>query len=328
MTKRIERQVLAARVAKHRDIFKSTFRQISKAMLIPLSTVHRWYVSRPRPREGLVARVKECLAEVTRTSVCRTLDDVRKALAKKGLSTSTSTISRAAKGVFSKRKVYPFKPVNHGNEELRQTFSGFVRNNPSLWDDLVSVDECAVYLNCNRQLAWYRRGPKLRVRDGNNASRVKVSLILAVHPTHGIIHHRAICGSYNKVEFATFLRELHTHLPACLQNPHLVMDNVSFHKSKEIVTLYEKFNMKAIYVPPYTSEWNPVERVFHMVKSKFRSTITAQLLEDRGTTLRTLADIIAAVHDNQRHCISNIYAHVKTLVMDMRPLGSTPVIIG
>jgi hypothetical protein len=276
----------------------------------------------------LVERVKKRISSITESKVCRTRDDIRRELANEGLVVSNSTISRAAKRAISKRKVYPFKPVKEGNAELRQTFSGFVGSNPGLWDDVISLDECAVYLNCNRQAAWYRRGPKLRTRDDNNGSRIKVSVLMAVHPVHGILHSRVISGNYNKVEFGRFIRELHEHIPTTLVKPRLLMDNVAFHKSRETRELYQEFDMEPIFVPPYTSEWNPIERVFHMIKSKFRSTITAKLLEDRSVALKCLSGTIQQIHDTQRVQISNIYDYVRSIVVAQQPLGRASVIIG
>jgi DDE superfamily endonuclease len=324
-----ERSVLATRVARHRDVFRRSFREIACSLLIPLSTVHRWYVSRTqsRSRRGLLERAQECITEVTNTNVCRTLDDIRRIMAKRGLAVSNSTISRAAAREVSKRKVYPFKPVNQGITELRESFSKFVTNNPNLWDDFISIDECAVYLNCNRQSAWYKRGPKLRAKDDNNGSRIKVSLIMAVHPKHGVIHCKVIPGNYNKVEFGGFLRELHEHLPKCMSSPLLLMDNVAFHKSKETTKMYSEFNMRPIFVPPYTSEWNPIERVFHMVKSKFRSLVDVQLLKDRQACLHRLSEVVRHVHENQIQNISNIYTYVKSIVTAMQPLGRASVIL-
>lgn len=326
--KQLERDVLTTRVVRHRNIFGHSFRTIASSLLIPLATVHRWYISRKRPGRGLLNAVKECISRITDANVCRTRDDIRQMLAMNGLNVSNSTISRAAARTISKRKVYPYKPVNQGNVALRETFSGYISNNPAVWEDVISIDECAVYLNCNRQAAWYRRGPKLRTRDDNNGSRIKVSVIMAVHPVHGIIHSKVIPGNYNKVEFGHFVRELHQHLPASMGPARLLMDNVAFHKSAEIVKLYNEFGMETLFVPPYTSEWNPIERVFHMIKSKFRSTVTANLLKDRGAALKSLADIIQQVHETQRVEIANIYNYVRSIVVAMRPLGRSSVTIG
>jgi transposase len=48
------------------------------------------------------------------------------------------------------------------------------------------------------------------------------------------------------------------------------MDNVSFHKSKEIKELILKSKNKIIYIPPYSPEYNPIEGVFHILKNKIR----------------------------------------------------------
>jgi len=48
----------------------------------------------------------------------------------------------------------------------------------------------------------------------------------------------------------------------------ILMDNASIHKTKKIEEFFSKFDYLSISLPQYTPEWNPIERVFGILKSR------------------------------------------------------------
>ena len=44
------------------------------------------------------------------------------------------------------------------------------------------------------------------------------------------------------------------------------MDNVSFHKSSKIKDEIEKVGAKILYLPPYSPELNPIEKMWSKIK--------------------------------------------------------------
>ena len=48
------------------------------------------------------------------------------------------------------------------------------------------------------------------------------------------------------------------------------MDNVPFHKSKEVIALIEKSKNIPLFIPPYSPEFNGIENIFSILKSKVR----------------------------------------------------------
>ena len=59
-------------------------------------------------------------------------------------------------------------------------------------------------------------------------------------------------GSCNKQVFMEWLKS--SLLPSLEQGVSLVMDNVAFHKSKEIIELVQSFFIKIIFLPPYSPD--------------------------------------------------------------------------
>jgi transposase len=72
--------------------------------------------------------------------------------------------------------------------------------------------------------------------------------------------------------------------------PHLqpgdtvIMDNLSSHKSATVVQLIEETGAKLLYLPPYSPDLNPIEKMWSKVKSHLRS--------EARRTKRTLTNAI------------------------------------
>ena len=70
-----------------------------------------------------------------------------------------------------------------------------------------------------------------------------------------------VIGSFNKERFLSFLKSL--ELDA---NTVILLDNVSFHRSKEVVHFANSKGRILLYTPPYSPWFNPIEGVFSICK--------------------------------------------------------------
>ena len=59
------------------------------------------------------------------------------------------------------------------------------------------------------------------------------------------------------------------------KNKYILMDNVSFHKSKKIVETIENSGNKVLYIPPYSPNFNPIA-----IKIKDFIAVTSKMLEE------------------------------------------------
>jgi transposase len=50
----------------------------------------------------------------------------------------------------------------------------------------------------------------------------------------------------------------------------LILDNASFHKSKEITELFEKNRITPLYLSPYSPDLNPIEKKWSQLKAKIK----------------------------------------------------------
>ena len=60
-------------------------------------------------------------------------------------------------------------------------------------------------------------------------------------------------------------------LPKLPLNSVVVMDNASYHKSAVIKELFEENNVELMYLPPYSPDLNPIEKIWGNIKKELRN---------------------------------------------------------
>jgi transposase len=71
----------------------------------------------------------------------------------------------------------------------------------------------------------------------------------------------------NSHQFIMFLHQLHKANPN--KKLMIILDNGSIHKSKKVHKFIKKHGwVELLYLPPYSPEFNPIERFWHWLKQK------------------------------------------------------------
>lgn len=90
-----------------------------------------------------------------------------------------------------------------------------------------------------------------------------ISSLVAINQSR-LLKKQETIGSFNKIKFLAFLECL--DLP---KNTVVLLDNVSFHHSKEVKSFAATKQWILLYVPPYSPWFNPIEGVFSIVKREY-----------------------------------------------------------
>jgi len=84
---------------------------------------------------------------------------------------------------------------------------------------------------------------------------IALTTILAVAYTDSAI---------NGVSFKTFIERF--LLPVLGPGKYIVLDNIKFHKQSSIVQLMESTGAKVVFLPPYSPDLSPIEKMWSKVK--------------------------------------------------------------
>jgi transposase len=91
----------------------------------------------------------------------------------------------------------------------------------------------------------------------------------------------------NSQQFIQFLHQLHKASPA--KKLMIILDNGSIHKSKKVQSFVNKHDwVKLFFLPPYSPEYNPIERFWHWLKQKVYGCKSFTKMEDLTQQIRKL----------------------------------------
>src|SRR5437870_4691371 len=125
-------------------------------------------------------------------------------------------------------------------------------------DNVVYIDETGFRKHAYRPHGWALRGEKI-YGDVSGCNRKNINLIMAQR-----------CKQYLAPMLFEFSCDslvvnawLEQRLVPLLENPSIViMDNAPFHKKKEISAILEKHGHVLLPLPPYSPDFNPIEKTF------------------------------------------------------------------
>jgi transposase len=160
------------------------------------------------------------------------------------------------------------------DEEQRSHFRAQLRaiaedNNVDIW----FADETGIEGEPRPRRRWAPRGSKpIIVRNG---AHIRMNIMGTVCPRSGEFF--AIETSYSDSEtFQVFLDEARKSIIPTRKRNVLILDNATWHKKK---TLNWHF-FEPLYLPPYSPDLNPIERLWLVLKAKWFNNIHCKTVEE------------------------------------------------
>ncbi len=141
------------------------------------------------------------------------------------------------------------------------------------------MDECHFYQHGTRIRAWYppEDADPIVLQEPN---RKGISVFGAVRIRDGRLL-TEITERYNAMTFLKFLSLVHRMFPDSI----LVMDNAMYHHAGIITDLAFMTDIDLLFLPPYSPELNPIERVWKLIKKHATHNRYFQLLSDLKSAL-------------------------------------------
>ena len=131
---------------------------------------------------------------------------------------------------------------------------------------LVFIDETAITTNMVRLNGWSPCGERL-VGQAPMGHWETVTFIAGFRQT-GIVAPMLIKGAMNGEAFRTYIERC--LVPTLKRGDIVVVDNVSFHKVSGVEEAIQARGASLRYLPQYSPDLNPIELVFHPLKTALR----------------------------------------------------------
>ena len=261
-----------------------SYRVASLVTGISKSTIHRWYKTfhslvvrqsiqkrkiKRRPRKPKYPKLAEQLNALFDSNKLKyhTLKSIQSQLSFCNLPSISWIRKSLSKSKISRRRFVTSKvctPNLSRLSELTATFANVLETLSN--DEIVCVDETGF---CNIGNQTYGYFPRGKYPEDNIVSRrQRCSLVMAVSSTK-VLSWRNQERPYNSDSFYNFIEALMPVLPS--HTKALLMDNVSFHKTKKLKELVESKGISLLFIPPYSPRCNPIEEVFSIMKRFYRT---------------------------------------------------------
>ena len=160
-----------------------------------------------------------------------------------------------------------FMPVNRSIPDVaqkRKDWNGLISGFKA--SDLVFLDESGCNTDMTRRYAYSLGGS--RAVDSAPLSKPKNTTILSSIQLDGTLRYTTFSGGTTVERFKRYLEiDLLPHLN---DNSVLIMDNMKLHHAKAVRNLLDSSGVRYIYLPPYSPDLNPIEKLWSTVKSFLR----------------------------------------------------------
>jgi transposase len=166
-------------------------------------------------------------------------------------------------------------------------------------NDLVFLDEFGATTNMTRRRA---RGPRGRRVVGKTPhGHWKIISTIAALTTSGIVTGCTFDGATDTEMFLGFVQ--HMLVPRLKAGQVVVMDNLPAHKSAKVDELIAAAGARALRLPPYSPDFNPIEMAISKIKALLRKLgkrSVTELLQAIGQALGSITQSDAV--NFIRHC--------------------------
>lgn len=139
----------------------------------------------------------------------------------------------------------------------------------------VCIDESCAKTNMIR---LYGRSQKdNRCYDSTPHGSWKAVTMLSAIKSDGTTETIVYEGATDKAMFESYIE--HFLLPILKENDIVVLDNLSSHKGANVKRLIESKKAQVMYLPPYSPDLNPIEKMWSKVKSILKNITTKNIAE-------------------------------------------------
>ena len=134
-------------------------------------------------------------------------------------------------------------------------------------EKLVFIDESGAKTNMARLYGRAKAGQLVvdNVPSGHWCTTTMISSVRLDGSTACMV----VDGATNKEVFQAYIQ--HILLPTLKAGDIVVMDNLSAHKNKEVRNLIESIGAQLWFLPPYSPDLNPIEKMWSKVKAILRT---------------------------------------------------------
>ncbi len=126
------------------------------------------------------------------------------------------------------------------------------------------ADSTHPMLNPVLSSGWIKKGEDFEVKTNSGRQRVNINGAIEINSLDVIARS---CPTVNRYSMCDLLRAIRAR-NLDEEKIYLVLDNASYNRSRVVKTLARQLGIRILYLPPYSPNLNPIERLWKFVKQK------------------------------------------------------------
>ena len=320
-------------VSQHSDDFKlsaiklylklNSVRKVAELLNCSKTSLHRWItryfemgnVDRKeysKRKSNLTDKIAKYIVSLIKEKPTITLAKIKKKLLKEHkYDISLSYLFYIVKYKLNlthkqlRKKYYPEKKLSSFKKDKLDFYKTIVKKGMK---NIISIDETGF---CLHMMKNHGRSKKCKrcYKTVTTYPFVKFNFICAIKcgKIIGYELHQKNTGGIDAVKFNDFYNKF-------IKNKYkdylIILDNAKFHKSKDVISNFEKSGNKILYSLPYNPQLNPIENVFSQLKSHVKNKSP-----DTYNELKSVIDKIIKEKITKEH-LENYYKYLFTQAND------------
>lgn len=163
---------------------------------------------------------------------------------------------------YKKPKRVPGK-VNPEQQEIFKTFYSNLKSTLPPGDEIYFGDAVHPEYQSQAVSGWIKKGEEKTIQTTGKQTRLHFAGALNLEKMDLIIQEHSKINKDSMSKFLYYLRTL-SKAPTI----HLIMDNGTAHKNRQVEKIASELNIKIHYLPPYSPNLNPIERLWKIFRQK------------------------------------------------------------
>lgn len=152
-------------------------------------------------------------------------------------------------------------------------------------ETVVFLDEFGFDTHQKHEYGWSQKGKKIYA-DKHGGKGDRINTIACLNHNRSLFASFIFQGSCDKNVFDIYIEKI--LLPTLRAGTTVVLDNASFHKNSNIEKLLERKSCKALYLPAYSPDLNPIEESWSPLKNDLKK----RFLEAVKNPLETVLSVV------------------------------------
>lgn len=183
---------------------------------------------------------------------------------KKKLSIRTITRNLNQLGFsYKKTKLVPGK-ADHNEQNKFINFYNKLKADKSKEDCIYFVDSMHPTHNVESGYAWIKTGADKEVLSNSGRQRISINGAIDIENMHAVSTRTDITNGKTMIELFTKI-DLQCRKKGTI---HIILDNARYNYSRELIEYVSKSRIKLHYLPSYSPNLNPIERLWKFMKGE------------------------------------------------------------